>query len=129
VASNRSSGPASCDIEPTASTGSWVSPGRRLAGPASWGFFLFNGLGVKAGRNQDASIEQTLAVWQPRTKRTLSHEDAREITANITGFFRVLHDWADKDWLMSTTCEPSSAKVPPLAAGAKHNVEEEKTAR
>jgi hypothetical protein len=32
-------------------------------------------------------------VWQPLSSRQLSDEDAREILANVTGFFGVLAKW------------------------------------
>lgn len=38
--------------------------------------------------------EHTIAVWQPRLRRRLSHEDAREIAENITGFFTILAEWS-----------------------------------
>jgi len=47
--------------------------------------------------------EQTIAVWQPRTQRRLSHEDAREITENLTGFFSVLAKWSQTENSVSTT--------------------------
>lgn len=37
--------------------------------------------------------ETTLRLWQSRTKRPLTGEDARQITANATGFFRLLLEW------------------------------------
>lgn len=37
--------------------------------------------------------EHTIAVWQPRIRRRLSKEDAREITENISGFFTILAEW------------------------------------
>jgi hypothetical protein len=36
-------------------------------------------------------------VWQPRTSRPLTAEDAREITANLVGFFRLLAEWDRRD--------------------------------
>lgn len=42
-------------------------------------------------------LDQTLRVWQPYAKEPLSREDAREIVANVTGFFRVLRAWAEED--------------------------------
>jgi hypothetical protein len=33
-------------------------------------------------------------VWQPRLNRDLSREDARQIAANVTGFFSVLAEWS-----------------------------------
>lgn len=35
----------------------------------------------------------TLAVWQPRTRRRLTDEDARQITENVVGFFQRLLAW------------------------------------
>jgi len=42
-------------------------------------------------------IEQTIAIWQPRIRRSLSDEDAREITENITGFFTILSEWSRQE--------------------------------
>ena len=33
-------------------------------------------------------------VWQSRLGRELSREDARQIAANMTGFFSVLAEWS-----------------------------------
>ena len=41
--------------------------------------------------------EHTITVWQLRTPRRLSKEDAREITENLTGFFAILADWSRKE--------------------------------
>jgi hypothetical protein len=38
-------------------------------------------------------LDLTLEVWQPLSARQLSDEDAREILANVTGFFAVLAKW------------------------------------
>jgi hypothetical protein len=38
-------------------------------------------------------IDETIAIWQKRSKRKLTREDGREIIENMTGFFRVLMDW------------------------------------
>ena len=40
-----------------------------------------------------AFLDKTIAFWQPRTTRTLTREDARQIIENATGFFRVLAEW------------------------------------
>ena len=50
---------------------------------------------VKAAYNRQADdlIEQTRAVWQPRLGRDLTRDEAKQITANITGFFAVLAEW------------------------------------
>jgi hypothetical protein len=39
-------------------------------------------------------IGRTREVWQPRLGRDLSPEDARQIAANVTGFFSVLSEWS-----------------------------------
>lgn len=42
-------------------------------------------------------LEHTLEVFQPRTERRLNREDAREIVHNLTGFFRVLMEWEQRE--------------------------------
>ena len=37
--------------------------------------------------------DPTLDLWQQRTSRELTEGDAREITQNATGFFRLLLEW------------------------------------
>jgi len=37
--------------------------------------------------------DDTIEFWQPRMRRDLSREDARQIAENVSGFFRVLLDW------------------------------------
>ena len=39
-------------------------------------------------------IEQTHKVWQPRIRRNLTDEDARQIAENVTGFFALLAEWS-----------------------------------
>ena len=41
--------------------------------------------------------EHTIAVWQPRLRRRLTKEDAREIAENITGFFTILAEWSRQE--------------------------------
>ena len=43
---------------------------------------------------KDELIKRTSEVWQPRHGRDLSPEDARQIAANVTGFFSVLAEWS-----------------------------------
>jgi hypothetical protein len=43
---------------------------------------------------KDELIGRTREVWQPRFGRDLSPEDARQIAANVTGFFSVLAEWS-----------------------------------
>ena len=42
-------------------------------------------------------VDDTLAVWQRRSRRQLSREDAREIVENITGFFTILAEWSRQE--------------------------------
>jgi hypothetical protein len=42
----------------------------------------------------DNLINRTIGLWQSRGRRTLSHEDARQIVQNVTGFFSILHEWS-----------------------------------
>jgi hypothetical protein len=43
---------------------------------------------------KDELIGRTRQVWQPRIGRDLSPEDARQIAANVAGFFSVLAEWS-----------------------------------
>jgi hypothetical protein len=36
---------------------------------------------------------RTLDLWQQRTSQKLTAEDAREMVANVSGFFRLLAAW------------------------------------
>jgi hypothetical protein len=38
-------------------------------------------------------LDQTVTFWQPRTSRTLTREDGRQIAENVSGFFRILLEW------------------------------------
>jgi len=42
----------------------------------------------------DNLIDRTIALWQPRLRRDLSREDARQIAENVTGFFAILAEWS-----------------------------------
>jgi len=42
----------------------------------------------------DHLIDQTVELWQPRSRRALSREDARQMVENVTGFFVVLAEWS-----------------------------------
>jgi hypothetical protein len=43
---------------------------------------------------KDDLTRRTRQVWQRRLGRDLSREDARQIAANVTGFFSVLAEWS-----------------------------------
>ena len=49
-----------------------------------------------SGRDVD-QVRITLRLWQPRTSKNLSQEDAREMAENLIGFFRVLAEWDAKE--------------------------------
>jgi hypothetical protein len=40
-----------------------------------------------------AKLDETIEFWTPIARRDLTHEDARQIRENLTGFFRVLRRW------------------------------------
>ena len=42
---------------------------------------------------QSKIVEQTLALWQPRSARNLCAEDARQMLDNSCGFFGLLAEW------------------------------------
>ena len=42
----------------------------------------------------DNLIDRTREVWEPRLRRDLSREDARQIAENVTGFFATLAEWS-----------------------------------
>lgn len=41
--------------------------------------------------------DSIIAIWQPASPRPLTREDAREIAANVVGFFTLLQQWAEQD--------------------------------
>lgn len=45
----------------------------------------------------ESFLEATIEFWQPSAGRDLTHEDAREIVENMTGFFTVLRQWRDAE--------------------------------
>ena len=42
---------------------------------------------------QQQFIQETREFWEKRTGQPVTDEDAREIIANITGFFKVIAKW------------------------------------
>jgi hypothetical protein len=50
-----------------------------------------------SGAAYDNLIDRTIGLWQARSQRGLSREDARQIVENITGFFAILHEWSRAD--------------------------------
>ncbi|MDG4879220.1 hypothetical protein P9273_29515 [Mesorhizobium sp. WSM4935] len=41
----------------------------------------------------DALLEKTVQLFEARTGRALTKEDARQIVENVSGFFRILAEW------------------------------------
>ncbi len=41
----------------------------------------------------DDLIDETIALFEPRYGRKITREEAREILANLTGFFEILLEW------------------------------------
>ncbi len=50
-------------------------------------------------------LTRTLEVWQPRTSRTLTEEDARQIEENVSGFFCLLMRWSEEEKLSGARSE------------------------
>jgi hypothetical protein len=46
---------------------------------------------------KDVLTRRTRQFWQPRLGRDLSREDARQIAANVSGFFSVLAEWSQAE--------------------------------
>jgi hypothetical protein len=62
---------------------------------------------------KDELIRRTCKVWQPRLGRDLSPEEARQIVANVAGFFLVLSEWSRTEMLApaNDASEPAAADV------------------
>ncbi len=61
-------------------------------------------------------IARTREIWQPRTGRNLTDEDARQILHNATGFFGVLAEWRRAEILAAANdcaapVEPNDGEV------------------
>ena len=59
----------------------------------------------------DNLIDRTRQVWQPRIRRELSCEDARQIAENVTGVFGLLAEWSRAEMPSPTndTGKPAAA--------------------
>lgn len=57
-------------------------------------------------------VEQTLTIWQPRTSKGLTSENARQIAENATGFFQTLMEWqvAEQHTASEVTCTETDAR-------------------
>ena len=52
---------------------------------------------TSASERRAALIQQTLALWQPRTSRKLTEEDAQQMIDNAVGVFRLLLQWRHEE--------------------------------
>ncbi len=64
-------------------------------------------------------IERTREVWQPRFGRDLSRDEAKQIAANVTGFFSVLAEWLRAERLAPANDNPRGA--PSEHEGGRHD--------
>ena len=62
----------------------------------------------------DNLIHRTRRVWQPRTGRNITEEDARQIVENVTGFFAILAGWSRAE-----LSAPANDTGKPIASGNK----------
>lgn len=70
---------------------------------------------VKAASNNqvDDIVDQARTVWRPRVGRDLAPGEVKQITANVTGFFAVLAEWArkqEREALRNATSESGEAR-------------------
>ncbi|OPH82910.1 hypothetical protein [Nitrobacter vulgaris] len=67
---------------------------------------------LDAANDNDAGkqIARTRQIWQPRTGRDLTDEDARQIMHNVTGFFGVLAEWSRAERLAAANDAAAPAK-------------------
>jgi hypothetical protein len=50
-----------------------------------------------ANDNRAAEVSRTRHVWEGRIGRELGDDDARQIARNVTGFFKILMEWAEAE--------------------------------
>jgi len=76
---------------------------------------------VKAANNNPEydPIERTREVWQPRFGRDLSRDEAKQIAANVTGFFSVLAEWSRAELPVPVNDYPGGA--PSEHEGGRHD--------
>lgn len=80
------------DESSTATVG--ADPGRRQA-PAQEGRGAPQCCaGKPSSPANDNLIDRTRKVWQSRIGRNLTDEDARQISENVRGFFKILAEWS-----------------------------------
>ena len=77
-------------VGPTLSVG---CRGRRAEAPCGGSPSAKSSVKPSSAAN-DNLIDRTIELWQPRLRRKLTREDARQITENVTGFFSLLAEWS-----------------------------------
>ena len=60
--------------------------------------------------NTGKQIARTRIIWQPRIRRDLTDEDARQIMHSVTGFFGVLAEWARAEKIASAANDNAPQK-------------------
>ena len=68
---------------------------------------------------KDDLIQRTRQFWQPRLARDLSGEDARQIAANVTGFFSILAEWSRAE--IPSPANDSRKPDPSEKLGVRHD--------
>ena len=76
---------------------------------------------VKAANDNlnDDQIERTRGVWQPRVGRELNRDEAKQIAANVTGFFSILAEWSRAQ--LPVPANDNTNGPPPDDEGARHD--------
>jgi hypothetical protein len=64
-------------------------------------------------------IERTREVWQPCVGRDLSRDEAKQIAANVTGFFSILAEWSRAELPVPVNDNASGAT--PDDEGVRHD--------
>ena len=64
-------------------------------------------------------FDRTREVWQPRLGRDLSRDEAKQIAANLTGFFSILVDWSRTE--LSTPVNDNTNGVTSENGEARHD--------
>jgi hypothetical protein len=62
-------------------------------------------------------IEQTISIFKSRTGRSYSCEEARQAVENLSGFFRVLQEWAEAE-------DSAKSEEPPVGPTVNPRVEQ-----
>jgi len=67
----------------------------------------------------DNQIDRTRTVWEPRIGHILTDDDARQIAANMTGFFSILAEWAQLE--TPTPANDTGKTTPSVDEEARHD--------